>query len=209
MNGTQMLDQLRELTRIVFDLDGTLYDTRDFEYPALGAVVDWLRKRSNETLDGLLTELQTRRHADRHRPGLFDELLPKYGLPASWGTECAARFRAYSGAELVGTQSLSDELRMLQSRGCRLALVTNGRAPLQLHKLHLLGLEEMFDLCICCDPAKPAQLKPAAWAWEQLHGWRSGLPTGYVGDDPVDAQFALAGHASFIGFTFENSRYEN
>ncbi|HWS68405.1 MAG TPA: HAD family hydrolase [Steroidobacteraceae bacterium] len=209
ISSEQLLDQLHGLTRIAFDLDGTLYDTRDFEHPALGAVVDWLKQRSEESLDGLLTELQARRDTDRHRPGLFDELLPKYGLPASWGAECAARFCAYSGAELVDSRSLSNELRMLQSRGCRLALVTNGRAPLQLHKLRLLGLEEMFDVCICCDPAKPAQLKPAVWAWNKLRGWRSGLPTGYVGDDPVDAQFALAGHARFIGFTFKNSRYDN
>jgi len=99
---------------------------------------------------------------------------------------------------------------MLQSRGCRLALVTNGRAPLQLHKLRLLGLEEMFDVCICLRSCQACTAEACQFGHgNKLRGWRSGLPTGYVGDDPVDAQFALAGHARFIGFTFKNSRYDN
>jgi FMN phosphatase YigB (HAD superfamily) len=205
----RLLDQLQGLTRIVFDLDGTLYDTRDFEHPALGAVVTWLEGRSGKPLDGLLEALLARRDADRHRPGLFDELLPKHGLPAAWGVECAARFHSYSGAELADTASLRDELRMLRARNCRLALVTNGGAVLQQRKLRLLELEEMFDVCIYCDPGRPDRLKPATWAWSELKSWRADWPTGYVGDDPVDEQFALAGHARFVGFAFRNVRYGN
>lgn len=205
----QLLAALDGLTRVAFDLDGTLYDTRDFDHPALRNVVDWLARRSARPLDGLLRELQARRDADRHRPRLFDELLADYGLPASWGAECAARFRAYSAAELGDAASLGHELRMLRSRDCRLALVTNGRAPLQRRKLGMLGLEEVFDVCVYCDPDQPSQLKPAAWAWGELSHWRAGLPAAFVGDDPVDAQFALVGHARFVGFAFRNSDYDN
>jgi FMN phosphatase YigB (HAD superfamily) len=210
VTGTlQLLGRLHELPRVVFDLDGTLYDTRDFEHPALGAVVDWLSQRAGKPLDGLLAALLARRESDRHRPGLFDELLPQHGLPAAWGAECASRFHAYSGAELVDARSLRNELQALRSRDCRLALVTNGCEPLQQRKLRLLGLEEMFDVCIYCDPARPDQLKPAAWAWGGLLRWRAGLPTGYVGDDPIDAKFAIAGQARFIDFVFRNSCHGN
>jgi FMN phosphatase YigB (HAD superfamily) len=205
----QLLERLQGLTRVVFDLDGTLYDTRDFEHPALTAVVSWLQQRSGKPLDGLLGALVARRDSDRHRPGLFDELLPKHGLPAAWGAECAVRFHAHSGAELADTASLRSELRSLRERCCRLALVTNGNAELQRRKLRLLQLEEMFDACIYCDPVRPDRLKPATWAWSELQHWRAGLPTGYVGDDPVDEQFALAGHARFVGFNFRNLRYGN
>jgi len=106
----QLLDQLHEFRRIVFDLDGTLYDTRDFEHPALAAVVVWLSRRTAKPLDGLLAALLARRDADRHKPGLFDELLPQHGLPAAWGAECAARFHSYAGTELGGARNLGDEL---------------------------------------------------------------------------------------------------
>jgi FMN phosphatase YigB (HAD superfamily) len=205
----QLLTQLQGLARVVFDLDGTLYDTRDFEYPALDAIVEWLRQRSAMPLAGLPAALKARRHADRHRPRLFDDLLPTVGLPAEWGAECAARFRSYPATELARAQNLGGALRALRLRGCLLALVTNGRPDLQQRKLQQLGLEGIFDACIYCDPSCPDQLKPAPWAWQQLQRWREGLPSGYVGDDPVDAAFAAAGDARYFEFVFRSSNYGN
>jgi phosphoglycolate phosphatase-like HAD superfamily hydrolase len=204
-----LLAELCGVSHVVFDLDGTLYDTRDFEGPAIAAVVNWLRECTDKPLDGLQQALQARRVADRHRAGLFDDLLPVYGLPAALGAECAARFHSYPGAELSSARSLRDELNALRSGGRRLALVTNGRAILQQRKLRLLGLETMFDFCIYCDPAEPDQLKPSAWGWNQLRSWRGASPTAYVGDDPVDAQFADVGRAQFVSFAFKDPRYGN
>jgi FMN phosphatase YigB (HAD superfamily) len=204
-----LVARLRAFPRVVFDLDGTLYDVRDFERPALAAVAAWLRTRSGTCLAGLEQALQRRREADRHRPGLFDEQLQAYGLPAAWGAECAERFHAYPASELRSCDSLRDELGLLRSCGCRLALVTNGRPTLQVRKLQMLGLEELFDERIFCDPSDPGHLKPAPWAWSCLTAWRAAERTAYVGDDPVDAHFATAGHVAFVGFIFRNPQYAN
>jgi len=206
-NPDRLRVDLEGAVRVVFDLDGTLYDTRDFERPALAAVVKWLRQHSGRPLDGLLEALWLRRETDRHRPGLFDELLAQYGLPVSLGSECALLFHDYPGNELAHSSSLKEQLNGLRAAGTRLALVTNGRPVLQRRKLHWLGLEEMFDSCVCCDPGIPQQLKPSSWAWSQLATWRSGLLTTYVGDDPVDAEFAHQGQARFIGFAFRSPSY--
>jgi FMN phosphatase YigB (HAD superfamily) len=204
-----LLAALSGASRVVFDLDGTLYDTRDFERPALKSVVDWLRERSGNPLQGFLQAIWFRRETSRHRPGLFDELLLKYGLPVDWGAECVQRFHDYRGAELTEADNLHDLLGVLCANGCRLALVSNGNAELQQRKLTLLGLRDMFDICIYCDPREPDHLKPSSWAWSQLATWQSSHSAVYVGDDPVDAEFALAGGVRFIPFRFRSPLYED
>jgi hypothetical protein len=62
----------------------------------------------------------------------------------------------------------------------------------------------MFDICVFCDPRRPDRLKPSAWAWAELTDWRSAMPTVYVGDDPVDFEFALVGGARFVQFCFRS-----
>lgn len=205
----QLLAGLHGAARIVFDLDGTLYDTRDFERPALSSVVDWLCVESGRPLHGLSRALWLRRESDRHRAGLFDDLLAEYGLPVSWGAECARRFHDYPGVELERADSLKEQLDALRSDNCRLALVTNGYAQLQKRKLIMLGLVDIFDVCVYCDPRNPDQLKPSTWAWTRLTAWRSTLPTVYVGDDPVDSDFALAGGIRFIPFCFRSRAHED
>jgi len=196
-------------TRIVFDLDGTLYDTRDFEWPALAAVVAWLCERSGRALPGATQALWSRRERDRHRPALFDDLLKEQGLPDSWGAECLRRFHDYPGVELEAAASLNSTLAVLRSDDRRIALVTNGDPELQKRKLDRLGMTDAFDACIFCDPNLPDRLKPSAWAWTQLTDWRGGRPTVHVGDDPVDAAFAAAGGARFVPFKFRSPSHGN
>jgi len=207
VSPTQLLARLRSCSHVAFDLDGTVYDARDFERPALAAVVAWLRERSGQPLEGLEGVLHTRRELDRHHPGLFDAALQACGLPPSWGAECAERFRAYPGTELDSAPSLRGELLELRSGGCHLALITNGRAELQQRKVRMLGLEPVFDAFVYCDSRDATHLKPAPWGWQQLRPWRGAAAVSYVGDDPVDAQFAATGAANFLGYTFRNPRY--
>jgi len=193
--------------RVVFDLDGTIYDTRDFERPALESVVNWLREKSGRSLDGLTVELWLRRETDRHRSGLFDDVLHKFDLPLAWGAECAQRFHDHSPSGLTSEYSLREYLLELRARGLRLALVSNGRDRLQQRKCDAIGLRGLFDECIICGPDFPERQKPGSWAWSQLANWRAGLPTVYVGDDPVDEVFAAAGRAGFVKFRFRSPKY--
>jgi FMN phosphatase YigB (HAD superfamily) len=194
-------------THVVFDLDGTLYDTRDYERPALSAVCAWLRERSGDPLPDAERDLWLRRETDRHRPGLFDELLHARGFPADWGSECAARFHSDLGIDLANVPSLKPLLETLRVRGCSLALVSNGRRELQQRKLSSLGMNGMFDQRVFCEPSRPAELKPSNWAWQQLREWRGPARAIHVGDDPVDAAFAAAGDAGFVHFCFRSETY--
>jgi FMN phosphatase YigB (HAD superfamily) len=205
----ELLRRLEGVRYAVFDLDGTLYDARDFERPALAAVAGWLEQRSQRQLSGLCEALWSRRESQRHRPGLFDDILAEFSLPLAWGAECAQRFHAYSGKELGAAPSLAVVLRELVSRRCRLALVSNGYPDVQSRKLERLGVSDIFDRQVFCRPDRPEQLKPSEWGWIQLAQWRSGNPAVHVGDDPVDEAFARAGAAQFVNFVFRNRCNEN
>lgn len=205
----RLLRELDGAAKIVFDLDGTLYDTRDFERPALASVARRLREFSGQPLETLHQDLWQRRESNRHNPRLFDEVLAEYKLPAAWRSECVQLFRDYAGTELSSAQSLAAELRQLRERGTRLALVSNGHTPIQERKLRMLALSELFDVSIFCDPRVPDRLKPSAWAWSQLIQWQAGEQCVHVGDDPVDAGFASAGGARYVPFNFRSSSYEN
>ena len=205
--ASELLASLATETRIAFDLDGTLFDARDFERPALAAVVAWLREKSGRALPDATARLWSRRERDRHVPGLFNELLESEGLPVAWGEECREQFHAHEGIELETTPSLRGELGSFRARGSGLALVSNGPPALQQRKLERLGLLEYFDEVVFCDPRIPSLLKPSPWAWSQLERWRGDGRAAYVGDDPVDAGFAAAGGARFIPFRFRNPAY--
>jgi phosphoglycolate phosphatase-like HAD superfamily hydrolase len=203
----QLTAALGDADRVVFDLDGTLYDTRDFERPALAAVAQWLRAKSGQPLSDLTLDFWVRREAERHRPGLFDDLLAAHGMPAAWGAECLRRFHEHPGRELMHADSLKGYLLGLRAAGRRLALVSNGLDALQRRKSETLGLGGIFDMCVYCCAKFPERQKPSSWAWGELAEWRGVEPTIYVGDDPVDEQFAASGNARFVHFRFRSPKY--
>jgi FMN phosphatase YigB (HAD superfamily) len=140
---------------------------------------------------------------------LFDDLLAKYDLPVAWGAECLRRFHAHPACELKHADSLKDYLTELRAEGRRLALVSNGPDALQERKCVSLGLGGIFDICIYCDPKWRERQKPSPWAWSQLAEWRGALRTMYVGDDPIDDQFAKSGSVEFVSFRFRSPKYED
>lgn len=211
MNGQSdaLYARLRGLPRVAFDLDGTLYDTRDFERPALDEVAQCLRNRSGKALPGIETMMQTRREYDRDKPGLFDDVLAEFELPREWVAGCVRIFRDNPATQLSGAPTLEPILNRLRNEGSRLALVSNGRPALQRRKLEQTGLLGQFDICVICDPDFPEQLKPSCWAWDQLAEWKGGHQVTYVGDTSTDEKFANCGNAGFVHFNFRNPVYGN
>jgi len=216
-----LTSRLSAYHRVVFDLDGTLYDMRDYERPALAEVAHALRARSGQQLSGLEAALWSARESDRHAPGLFNKTLEAFGLPSDWVADCVRIFRNHDAASLAVSPSLKPVLLALRDSGVghgagigeglglKLALVSNGRPEVQSRKLQHLQLTDMFTQQVFCHPDHAYELKPSDWAWQQLAHWRAGAKTVYVGDDDVDAAFAQSGHADFIHFTFRNPVHAN
>ncbi len=204
-----LVSKLYSYPRVAFDLDGTLYDARDFERAALTSVSDWLQKKSGRNLDTLQDILIERRENNRKDRRLFDNVLIEFGLPIAWKYECINHFLCYEGDELARSESLKSELLELRKAGCRIALVSNGHALTQIKKIQKLNLDNVFDQCVFCDPKMAYQLKPSSWAWSQLAAWRGNNKCIFIGDDPVDEEFAKSGNSDFISFSFKSSKYDH
>ena len=153
-------------------------------------------------------ELWRGREADRHGRSLFDDFPPAHGLPPEWARERARLFRDYDGAALARSESRAGpQLLGLRESGSALALVSNGRAEVQMRKLRMLRVADLFEKVVFCEPEQPWQLKPSVWAWQELAQWRAGRRCSYVGDDPVDLEFAAAAGVPFHRFSFRSSSY--
>ncbi len=199
-----LLATLAGRSHVVLDMDGTLYDERDWIVPALDAVVAALRARSGLPLPGLTARLWRRRRANRHAHDLFDRALTDEALPVAWARDCVSIFRSQPPTLLAHAPSLAPVLRALRDGGTRLALVSNGDPDRQAAKLAALGVAELFDAVVFCDPRADGHLKPSPWAWTRMPQFHAAPDVVHVGDDPVDEGFAAAGGAAFVGFAFCN-----
>ena len=204
-----LFSRLSNYPRVVFDLDGTLYDVRDYERPALNEIAKMLRNKSGLPLDGLEMIFWKNRESDRHNRKLFDSVLFKYKLPKHWIHDCIECWRNSSVEPLRTCPSLVNILLELRAIGIELSLVSNGDPLIQDKKIQALGMGNLFYKKIYCDPRIQECLKPEVWGWSMLEEWRMRYPTVYIGDDPIDEKFAFAGNADFISFTFKNESYEN
>jgi FMN phosphatase YigB (HAD superfamily) len=207
LDPAQLVSLLAPFPCVVFDLDGTVYDVRDFERPALRGIAEWLRGHSGMELAHAEQELWRVREADRHGRSLFDDFLRSHGLPPEWAPECVRLFRDYDGAALAQSESLRPQLLGLRESGSALALVSNGRSEIQMRKLRMLRVADLFEKVVFCEPERPWRLKPSVWAWQELAPWRAGRRCSYVGDDPVDLEFAAAAAVPFHCFRFRSPSY--
>lgn len=147
------------IAAVLFDLDDTLYDQRDWLAPAWTAVAAAAAPYGIDSV-ALERSLSTVAAGGSDRGRIIDRALARAGAPgdvpiapllAAFRSSVPHSLSLYEGArDALG--SLRDELPI--------GLVTDGDVAIQRAKLRCLGLEDAFDVIVLSDELGRERRKP-------------------------------------------------
>lgn len=172
---------------VIFDLDGTLLD-RDSSLAAfvLAQHHYMARRLAPAPPENFLKRfLELDDHGNVWKDKVYQVLVREFGITEIGWEELledyVANFRRYCTPFLGTTETLAS----LAASGYKLAIISNGRYPFQLHCVEALGIVSMFDVLMVSE--QEGLRKPAAEIFHRALGRLGVLATEavYVGDDPV------------------------
>lgn len=176
---------------ILFDLDDTLYNERQFVEGGFRVVASRISQRYDLDCDKVYTLLLE--VLDKHGRGqVFDislQMLNLYDRKMIPGLVDAYRS---CRTQLAMFKEVEDVLRILKKEGYRLGLITDGDTMVQKNKVKALGIEGVFDCLVFTNGYDIGREKPDTFSYrkalEELE--ISAEQSIYVGDNP---------HKDFIG----------
>ena len=168
---------------ILFDLDDTLYDEREFVRSALRDVASFVAERSGINADELHIELQEILDAEG-RGAVFDQLLQKHRLPKSWVEPMLYVYRTcIPSLDLFPDAAVL--LQTLREQRIRTGIVTDGASLVQANKVRALRLESLIDVIVYTDSLGAGASKPATVGFEVALELLNAEPEGsfYIAND--------------------------
>lgn len=168
---------------IVFDLDDTLYNERQYVESAMSHVAEYLSKtyglENNDCYTELMEILDT-----QGRGKVFDIFVSRHGVKESVRNlvdiyrETEPILSLYEDAELL--------LEELKRREIKTAIITDGCRTVQHHKINALRLQNRIDTIIVTDDyeniAKPSVV-PYWMILDRIKGIKA-EECVYIGDNP-------------------------
>lgn len=158
-------------SRIVFDLDDTLYLERDFAFSGYEAVERWLGAPGFAALcRGLFQRGQ--------RSNIFDRALAEAGIRDRRVPDLVAVYRDHTPR----IELCPDARRYLDRHGRRFALITDGPERTQRAKIEALRLGRWFDRIVPTGQWIAGYGKPHPRAFEMI-ATDAGGPCVYIADN--------------------------
>ena len=171
---------------VVFDVDDTLYDERDYVRSGFAAVARAAGRTDIETKD-LDAWLWSAFEAGA-RGDTFDRLRAAYpGVAARLETDSLIDVYRSHVPDIHLADGARDTLDRLRDLGLRLGALTDGPVASQAAKVAALGLDRWFEPILLTGAMDAAFAKPGTAGFELIaRAW--GLPAAelaYVGDNPA------------------------
>jgi putative hydrolase of the HAD superfamily len=171
---------------ILFDMDNTLYDGREYIFGAFKDISSFLAERfpafkSDDFYRALLGEFNKK---GSPYPYLFDDTLREFGLHEAGLVQQIVTLFHRSSPEIKLYDGAGEVLLRLKQRYA-LALITNGNAEMQKRKVRLLGLSGIFQEIIYAQAGGKAE-KPSTVPYKEALRRLKVAPAEavYVGDNP-------------------------
>jgi putative hydrolase of the HAD superfamily len=164
-------------TVVVFDLDDTLYDEREFVRSGLEHVQEHLRSAWNVALDESLFAVYCGGERDP-----IGAACKRHGLPADLKTELVSLLRAHA-PRIALTEGARLLLAELRSRAVPIAVVTDGRSITQRRKLEALGIAQQLACIVVSEEI--GSCKPDQRNFLRIAETVRGNRYIYIGDNPL------------------------
>jgi putative hydrolase of the HAD superfamily len=172
---------------VLFDLDYTLYDARQYFLGAFESISKYVSSKYNipeqkvyEELDGIW------RNKTSMYPHMFDDLLEFFHIDRDSPEVVKAivkKFNEYTG-EMEPYPDTIPTLHILKERGCKLGIITDGDVERQKRKIERLRLAPLFDVIVY---AKELESKPSPAPFLAVLANLSvkDADSFYIGDNPL------------------------
>lgn len=169
---------------VVFDLDNTLYDTKQYFLGAFNKIAEYLSKKYQIPKQKVYKKLVSIwEEKTSMYPHLFDDLLSFLDLEKELENVIKI-FNEYSG-KLKPYFDVISTLRELRNKNFKLGIITDGNVKRQKRKIKLLRIADFFDVIIFTKEfgsPKPSHT-PFLKTLEELSvGQQNSF---YVGDNPL------------------------
>ena len=194
-----MSRNLSEYTAIIFDLDNTLYEEKDYLNAAYSAIGHWVFSQ-NKNQTAILYAIWLQQNFEKHgRQGLFNRFLEQFELSSEL---LPGMLQILRSVQIKTPLNLYPELYALPEKITRsdikYFIVTNGNPEQQLNKIRQINWEKLvITECILASNSKP---KPAPDALVGICTHYAYLPSEvlFVGDAPTDKIAADAAGIDFM-----------
>jgi len=169
---------------IIFDLDNTLYDVKQYYLGAFKKISEYLSKRYNILNQEIYKRLINHwKKKTSMYPHLFNDVLNFFDLGHEL-KNIIEIFNNYDG-ELKPYSDVIPTLNKLKKKNYKLGIITDGQVRRQKRKIKLLGLNEIFDIIIFTKELKNP--KPSKIPFQEAINKLKINPqySFYVGDNPL------------------------
>jgi putative hydrolase of the HAD superfamily len=167
---------------VVFDLDDTLYNERQFVYSGYRNVANYLGKNHNLDSKELYMNMCDF-FKENGRKNLFDFICNKCGINQDIG-ELVSIYRTTKPQ----LNLYDDAYKLLADiKGeYKLGIITDGESQVQWNKIRVLGVEQYFDKIIVTDDKGKEFWKPSKKPYIEVINHFGGKPNEfvYIGDNP-------------------------
>lgn len=167
---------------VIFDLDDTLYNERDFVYSGFMEVATYLSNKygisKNILFDDMVNILNS-----RGRGKIFDQICEKYHLKEK--IEYLVELYRYNNPNISLYDDAYEVLDNFQSK-YKLGLITDGYKGAQWNKIKALNIEKYMDKIIVTDDYGKDYWKPSVKPFQIMLDYfdMKAKETVYIGDNP-------------------------